>query len=254
MIYNKFVDLNFYKFIFRISKLDKYQILAIVFAIILLLIIIVFTSRTRIIKTYNKYMKIGNKVNITGKELAFLSKRNLELDNLEFALTDRKLGDAYSPKYHTLILSEEVCNTASLASLTIVSHELGHAVQHKNATPLYVLTQLVKSLTNLTNKLIIPTLFIGLFLYLLKVPNENVGYILLIISLSLFLLHILELIIIIPLEYDASRRALKYLKEYNYVTPSEYRKAKKLLGVAAQTYIAGLFDDLLLLNKKRKKR
>lgn len=234
--------------------MDKYQILAIVFAIVLLLILIVFSSRKRIFKTYEKYMKIGNKANITGKELAFMSKSNLELSNLEFALTDKKLGDAYSPKYHTLILSEDVCNTASLSSLTIVAHELGHAVQHKNETPLYVLNQLIKSITRLTNKLIFPLLVIGLFLFLLKVPNENVGYILMIISLSLFLLHILELIIIIPLEYDASNRALKYLKEYNFVSPSEYRKAKKLLNVAAQTYIAGLFDDLFIFNKKRKKR
>lgn len=199
-------------------------------------------------------MKIGNKANITGKQLAFISKSNLALNNLEFALTDKKLGDAYSPKYHTLILSEEVCNTASLSSLTIVAHELGHAIQHKNETPLYVLNQLIKALTRFTNKLILPLAVIGLFLYILHVPNDSLGAILMIISLSLFLLHILELIVIIPLEYDASSRALKYLKEYNYVSPSEYRKAKKLLNVAAQTYIAGLFDDLFIFNKKRKKR
>ena len=74
------------------------------------------------------------------------------------------------------------------------------------------------------------------------------------IAFAFFVIHLLELIIIIPLEYDASRRALKYLKEYNYVSPSEYHKAKKLLNTAAQTYIAGLFDDLLMFNKKRKKK
>lgn len=199
-------------------------------------------------------MKIGNKMNLTGKELAFLSKANLGLTNLKFALTDRKLGDAYSPKYETLIISEEVCNTASLASLAIISHELGHAVQHKNQTPLYFLNQLTKKLTRLTNILIVPLLVIGLFLFLIKYPNDSLGIILMLISLSLFLLHILELIIVIPLEYDASRRALKYLKDYNYVSASEYKKAKKLLRVAAQTYIAGLLDDLFILNKKRKKK
>ena len=64
---------------------------------------------------------------------------------------------------------------------------------------------------------------------------------------------ILRLIILIPLEYDASRRALKYLKENEFVSPNEYRKAKKLLGIAAQTYIVALFDDLFIFNKKRKK-
>ena len=73
-------------------------------------------------------MKVDNKHNITGKQLAFFLKDKLELHRLKFALTQRKLGDAYNYKYRTLIMSEAVCNTASLASLTIVAHELGHAM------------------------------------------------------------------------------------------------------------------------------
>ena len=60
-------------------------------------------------------------------------------------------------------------------------------------------------------------------------------------------------ILTVPLEYDASKRALKYLKEYNYVSPNEYRRAKKLLGIAAQTYIANLLDGLFTFNKKKKR-
>ena len=234
-------------------KLDKYQIIAIIAGIILLLMLIVFTSRKRIIKTYEKYLRISNKANLSGKQLAFISKQKLGLDDLEFALTDIKLGDAYSPKYKTLILSNEVCNTASLSSLTIVSHELGHAVQHKKRTPIYVLSQIITAITKFTNKFIIPLLVIGTLLFLLKYPNDSLGQILMIISGCLFGLHVLRLIILIPLEYDASRRALKYLKENEFVSPNEYRKAKKLLGIAAQTYIVALFDDLFILNKKRKK-
>ena len=107
--------------------------------------------------------------------------------------------------------------------------------------------------TKFTNKFIIPLLVIGTLLFLLKYPNDSLGQILMIISGSLFGLHVLRLIILIPLEYDASRRALKYLKENEFVSPNEYRKAKKLLGIAAQTYIVALFDDLFILNKKRKK-
>lgn len=238
----------------RISKLDKYKVIAIVALIIVLLIIIVFTSKYRIIKTYEKYLKVGNKANLSGKQIAFISKQNLELDDLEFALTDVKLGDAYSPKYKTLILSEDVCNSASLSSMAIVCHELGHAVQHKKQTPLFVMNQLTSKITRFTNKFIIPLLVIGLFLFLLKYPNDSVGKILMIVSGALFGLHVINLLILIPLEYDASRRALKYIKEYNLVSPSEYRKSKKLLRTAAQTYIAGLLDSLFVFNKKRKKK
>lgn len=234
--------------------MDKYQIIAIIAGIILLLIIIVLTSRSRIIKTYQKYMKVGNKANMTGKQLAFISKENLNLDGLEFALTDNTLGDAYSPKYNTLILSKEVCDTASLSSLTIVAHELGHAMQHKNNSGLFFLTQLFLKITNFTNKFIVPLLAFGLLSFIIKYPNENLGITLMIISTLLFLIHVVTKIITIPLEYNASHRALKYLKEYNYVSPSEYKKAKKLLNIAAQTYIASLFDSLFILNKKRRKK
>lgn len=233
--------------------MDKYQIIAIIAGVILLLIIMVYTSRRRIIKTYEKYLRVGNKANLTGKELAFLSKVNLNLDDLEFALTDKKLGDAYSPKYKTLILSKEVCDTASLSSLTIVAHELGHACQHKSQSPLFIINQTFIAFTRFTNKFIIPLLVIGLLLYILKYPNDSLGQLLMTISGCLFALHICKLIVNIPLEYNASHRALKYLKQYKFVSPSEYRKAKKLLGIAAQTYIAGLFDDLFIFYKKRKK-
>lgn len=231
--------------------LDIYKIIAVLLIILVILLILVMTSRTRIIKTYDKYMRVGNKANLTGKELALLSKQHLELDELKFAITKNKLGDAYSPKYKTLILSEEVCNTASLASLTIVSHELGHAKQHDENSGLFVFTRLMGNISRITNCLIVPSFVIGLLLFLIKFPNESTGYALIILSAVLLLFHILNQILTIPLEYDASKRALKFLKENNLLSPSEFRKAKKLLSIAAQTYIAGLLDGLFKLKRKK---
>ena len=148
--------------------MDIYQIIAIIACILIVLVLIVLSSKTRIYKTYQKYMKVSNKANLTGKDLAFISKEKLELKDLEFALTDIKLGDAYSPKYKTLIMSEEVCQTASLASLTIVAHELGHAVQDKNSTGLFFISQLLGKITKFTNKFVMPLLIVGLFLFILK--------------------------------------------------------------------------------------
>ena len=199
-------------------------------------------------------MKIGNKANLTGKEVAILGKDKLGLDNLQFALTKHKLGDAYSPKHKTLILSEEVCTTASLSSLTIVAHELGHAVQDKSDNGLFVITRLLGKLCRFTNKFVIPLFIVGLLLFILKYPNDYLGYSLMIISGVCLLIHILNQILTIPLEYDASNKGLHFLKDNNLVSSSEFRKAKKLLGIAAQTYIAHLFDGLLILNTKRKKK
>ena len=234
--------------------MDKYKLIAIIAAIIVILLIIVLTSRDRIYRTYLKYRTIGNKENITGKQLAGYAKQALNLDQLTFTLTDTKLGDAYSPKFKCLILSNEVCNMASLSSLTIVAHELGHACQDKESTPLFILSQFLRRITNFTNKFIMPLLIAGILMFLFKYPTETIGSTLMIISGVLFVLHVVNLIITIPLEYNASSRGLKFLKENNFVSLSELKKAKKLLSIAAQTYIAGLFDSILILNTKRKRK
>ncbi len=232
--------------------LDEYKVIAIIAAIVLILLITVLTSRTRIVRTYDKYMHVNNQANLTGEQLAVLAKDVLGLKDLKFALTKNKLGDAYSPKYKTLIISEEVCNTASLSSMAIVSHELGHATQDKESTVLFCSSRLFTMITRLTNKFIIPLLIVGLFLYLFKYPNESLGAYLMITSGILFAIHVLNQILNIPLEYNASSRALKFLKKYQLLSPSEYRKAKHLLNIAAQTYIAGLLDGLFIFNKKKK--
>lgn len=234
--------------------MDKYKIIAIVLIILLFLIISVLTSRTRIVTTYKKYLKKDNKLNITGKQLAFIAKQQLDLHDLKFALTKRRLGDAYNYKYKTLIMSEEVCDTASIASLTIVAHELGHAMQQRDNSPLFNVTILTNKITRLTSSLIFPLLIVGLLFHWFSYPTENFGIILVIISASLFIIQIFNKLLNIPLEYNASRRALNFLKEYNYVTNSELHRAKKLLGIAAKTYIAGLFDELIPIKRKRRRK
>lgn len=232
--------------------MDKYKLWAIAFGIILLLLIIVLNSRTRIVRAYNKYMKVDNKHNITGKQLAFFAKQRLDLSNLSFALTKQKLGDAYNYKYKTLILSEEVCNTASLASLTIVAHECGHACQHKENNSLFNITIFIGKLTRLTSPLIIPLIILGIFFYCIKYPSEQFGQILILISACLFIIQFLSKLLNIPLEYDASRRGLKFLKENDILSPTEFSKAKRLLSIAAQTYIASMFDEFFIFKRKRK--
>ena len=97
-----------------------------------------------------------------------------------------------------------------------------------------------------------PLLVFGILFEILKFPNDTLGYAMIITSVVLFIFHVLSLLLTIPLEYDASKRALKFLKSNNLLSQSEFRKAKKLLNIAAQTYIAGLLDGLFILNRKKK--
>lgn len=234
--------------------MDKFKVIAIIIAILVILLIIVLTSRERIYKTYQKYMKIGNKANLTGQQFAILSMKLLDMPYLNFSLTTTKLGDAYNPHYKCLIMSQQVCTTASLSALTIVAHELGHAMQDKMSLPIFYISMFFSKITNFTNKFIIPLLITGIFMFIFKYPNDSIGLTLILISSGMFIFHILNQILKVPVEYDASKRALKYLKENNFLTSNEIKKAKKLLSVAALTYVAGLFDSLFILNPNKKRR
>lgn len=234
--------------------MDIYQIIAIILIIFVILLCIVLSSRTRIVRTYRKYMRLDNQANITGKQLAFFARKQLELTDLEFALTKEELGDAYNYKYKTLILSEQVCQTASLASLTIVAHELGHALQHKENSVLFMTSVFTNKIARLTNIFILPLLILGVFAKMFSYPTPTAGDMLILAALVLFGLQILNKILDIPLEYNASNRGLKLLKEYQCLSPNEHHKAKKLLKIAAQTYIASLLDNIIIIKRRKRKK
>lgn len=238
-------------------KLEVKIVLAVV-AILIILLLIVLSSRTRIRKVYKRYMGVGNQANLTGSQFASIAIEQLDLD-IGLAVTDGELTDAYSPKDKVLIMSRDVCNNASLSSLTIVAHELGHALQQKKNDQMFGLSQIVGRINRFISKLFMPILIAGIITLFF---NMNLGINLLWTSLAIFLFNIFDKLITIPVEYNASHRGLWYLKEYHYLSANEYGKAKKLLGIAAQTYIASLFDGIIifgsklnrLFNRKSKKR
>lgn len=234
--------------------MDKIIItLAVIFIVLMLM---VFTSRYRIVKIYKKYLTQGNSKNITGYELALLAKEKLELDHLNFAVTDNDLADAYNPKTKTLIMSHSVKNYASLTSISVVAHEIGHAIQDKQNNRLFGLVHIFSKITRFTNKFIIPSLLAGFTLSVLgyfEIVNNsltNLGYTLCYVGFALFLFHAITKLCNIPLEYDASKKALWFLKDYNIIKKSETKIVKRILSVAALTYIASLFDGIVIFSHK----
>lgn len=228
--------------------MELYLALLILLGILVFLIIVVLTSRTRIFLVYSKYNKIDNSINHTGRSFAVITKRNLGLSELTFAIRKEQLSDAYNPKTKMIILSEDVADNHSLSSIAIVSHEFGHAIQDRDGNPQIKLEHALTSLTKLTNKLIIPLAIISL---ILKVTNVrlDIAEILTITTIVLLGLQIIKKLLSIPIEYGASKIALNYLKDYKLVTKKELPKIKKLLNTAAQTYIASLLDGILFFKK-----
>ena len=209
---------------------------------VIILLVLLFSSRSRIKAKYNKYLKIPNQQGLTGSQVASIIIDRKDL-NVELAQNEKDLCDAYYPKKKLLLMSSKVCNTPSVASVAIVCHELGHATQHKEGTFLYRSNMFLSKLTRFTNHLIVPLLIFGLISFALRWPSEDLGVYMCLSSAVLFLLHAIVKIIIIPLEFDASRRAVKLIQKYNLLTKKELKKSKSLLNTAGQTYIVALFDD-----------
>lgn len=224
--------------------------------IFLVLLLMVFTARARIRHIYTKYLTIGNSKNITGLQLAAFAKEHLELDQLTIATTDKHLQDAYTGKHKTLILSNAVCNYASLTSVAVTAHELGHALQDKQNNRLFGLIVILSRITRLTNKFVMPLLLSGAVLYglgyfeILPWLYGALGTELFYWGFGLFTLHAAVKLTTIPLEYDASKQGYTFLTDYGIITKKEQRKIKHLLNTAALTYIASLFDGIVTTSKK----
>lgn len=232
------------------------NILVILGIIVAVIILIVIFSKSRIYSIYKRYMKVPISCGLTGKEVAFLSKEKLELTFLEFGLIDGVLTDGYNTKTKMLLMSEQVMNSATVSSTAIVGHEIGHALQHKENNGNLVLNRILTKTTNFTNKFILPLIIIGLFLYFTKI-NIDLGTTLTYISFVLFFLNFLCKLLLIPLEFNASKKALIYLKNYGIINSSEYRKVKRVLRAAGQTYITSFFNGFIIFNflkRKKKKR
>lgn len=217
--------------------------------VVLFFLIWLFSARTRIMKAYKKYIRIPNDNGISGERIAVYGRENLSL-NIQFALVKGTLTDAYSSKQKTLYLSQDICESESLASCAVVAHELGHAMQDKENMPLFRLNHLLNRFTHFTNRFILPLLIFGLAFMIFKWPTETIGLNMVISSAILFGLHALFKLLTIPVEIDASKRAIKFLTNNKIITKNEVPKVKKFLRTAAQTYVVALFDDFAITARK----
>jgi Zn-dependent membrane protease YugP len=170
------------------------------------------------------------------------SKKILELNglyNVEVEHVSGNLTDHYDPSTRTVRLSDAVYNETSIAALGVAAHECGHAIQHsKQYAPLGIRSALVP-VANFGATISWPLVLLGLFM------NANLGKALIIAGVLMFFAAVMFHVVTLPVEFDASRRALKNLREFNLVDEGEVEMARKVLTAAALTYVAGTISALL---------
>ncbi|WGH27744.1 MAG: zinc metallopeptidase [Candidatus Bostrichicola ureolyticus] len=185
------------------------------------------------------YSKIELKINLTGKEIAEKMLNYYGLNEIKIIPIDGQLIDHYNTLYKTVNLSYETYNNKNITSVAIATHECGHAIQHKVCYSMFTLRSKLIPIINFCSQYINLVIIIGLYIYY----NSNFSLILK-IGIGLFFLIVMFSFITLPIEFDASTRALIWLNKENIVTTNEFYKIKDSLKWAAMTYVITALSSL----------
>ncbi len=177
-----------------------------------------------------KYSNVRNMSGITGGEAARRILNNEGLYNVQVECLQDNRGDHYDPRTNTVRLSNSNFNNASVTAVGVAAHECGHAIQHaKGYAPLGIRSALVP-VVNIGSTLSMPLIFLGVIL--------SWNQVLIQIGICVFALTVLFQLVTLPVEFNASRRAVEKVEQYGLLTEQEKGGCKKVLTAAALTYVA----------------
>ena len=203
-----------------------------------LIVIIPALAQLFISINYSKYKKIFNESKITGQEVA---RKILDSNNLEkiyVVATGGNLTDHYDSGRKVIRLSKDIYDNESIASLAVAAHECGHAIQDKDGYFFMRLRSFIYPIVRIGTMFSYLVIFIGAI-----AEAMNIIY----LGIALVALGLIYQLVTLPVEFDASKRALIELKNLGLVTDDELDGAKKMLISAALTYVAGVLSSALEL-------
>lgn len=204
-------------------------------------IIITLICQVKVQSTFSKYSKIRNSRNITGAQAAEYVLRQNGVTGVRIEHVSGSMTDHFDPRTNVIRLSDTVYNSNSVAAVGVACHEAGHAVQHAEGY-----------LPNKIRGIILPMAKIGsqlswILILLGLVFTAKVGFVLLYIGIVLFSLSVLFTIATLPVEFNASKRALECIRESDLLYGDEYTGAKRTLQAAAMTYVASALTAIMQL-------
>lgn len=210
-------------------------------------IIFAIYAQSKVTNTYNEY---SQKMSQSGVKASDLIRTLLDVSNLKSISVKNisgTLSDNYNPKTEEINLSSGVYNSSSISALGIACHEFGHALQKKNKYLPYEFRKILVPVTNIISQLLWPLVIIGLIFNFGVSSGGILGDIFLWSGIGLFGIAVLFNLVTLPVEFDASRRALKILKSTNTLNEEELLETKEVLNAAALTYVAALLISILNL-------
>lgn len=231
---------------FSYYYLSNYYYLILVVPVVILSMV----ASARVNSSFKKYSQVFSSRNLTGAQAAFEMLRHYGITNVQVERVNGNLTDHYDPRTNVIRLSDSVYNSTSVAAIGVACHEAGHAVQYAQSYAPIKIRNFVLPAANLGSRAGIPLAIIGFFL------NFEV---LAIAGIVFFSFAVLFQLITLPVEFNASKRALQVITDADILSENEKVGAKKVLTAAAMTYvaalavsIANLLRILLMFNRRRK--
>ncbi|MEA1962520.1 MAG: zinc metallopeptidase [Bacillota bacterium] len=193
-------------------------------------------AQFKVKSTFKKYSQVKSARGYSGAEVAAtLLRRNGMGGNVKVEAVRGSLSDHYDPSAHVVRLSETVYGNNSIAAIGVAAHECGHAIQHSQQYGPLELRHKIVPITNFASSASFPILLVGLFL--------NISD-LIFVGIVLFSAVVLFHLVTLPVELNASRRAVAQLAEIGLVSNEEIPMVKRVLGAAALTYLAATLTAL----------
>ncbi|AEL25083.1 zinc metallopeptidase [Cyclobacterium marinum] len=216
----------------------------------IILIVVVFAILGYVVSNklknkFKKYSQVSLKANLSGKEIAELMLADHNIHNVTVNCVEGQLSDHYNPMNKTVNLSTDVYYGRNAAATAVAAHECGHAVQHANSYAWLKLRSALVPIQNISGKILNVVLIASLFggIALFGLPYEAVG----VVVVGAYSMLTLFSVITLPVEFDASNRALAWVKQRNIVTPEEYGMSKDALKWAAMTYVVAALASMATL-------
>lgn len=218
-----------------------YPMLDPTYVLVIIGVIICLGASAKMKSTFNKYSKVRSHSGMTGKEAAERVLRGAGIYDVRVEHISGNLTDHYDPRSKVLRLSDATYNSQSVAAVGVAAHECGHAIQHaRHYAPLSLRSSLVP-IANLGSTIAWPLILIGLLF------NSQSSQLFLNLGIIAFSLAVLFQIVTLPVEFNASSRAIKILGSTGMLYEDELNGTKKVLSAAALTYVAGAASAVLQL-------
>lgn len=208
--------------------------------------ILCLLASARVKNTYNKYGKLFGRRGISGANAARMILSRNGIQDVSVVQISGHLTDHYDPKDKVLRLSTDVYNSSSVAAVGVAAHECGHAIQHQQAYYPLILRNTIVPVVNFGSMISWPLIIIGLFIGK-GTTQGTIGSYLVQAGILLFTIVVIFQLVTLPVEFNASRRAMIALEQNEILETEERKGAGKVLKAAALTYVAGAAAAILQL-------